>query len=236
MKKTVFFGLNGLDLILWMVSLSVITGSFLLCSADRIGVLVVSLIGASALIFCAKGLPTGQILIILFALVYGWISWEFRYYGEMITYLGMSAPMAVLAAVSWFRNPYEEGKQTVKVRALHKKEFWLIIFLSILVTAFFGVILTLLSTPNLVWSIVSVFTSFLAASLTFLRSPYYALAYSANDLVLIVLWCFASAEDIAYIPMVACFIIFLINDIYGFANWKLMEKQQSQNSVPTSVS
>lgn len=33
--------------------------------------------------------------MVLFSLLYGIISYAFAYYGEMITYLGMTMPMAV---------------------------------------------------------------------------------------------------------------------------------------------
>ena len=55
------------------------------------------------------------------------------------------------------------------------------------------------NTANIVPSTVSVTTSFLAVYLTFRRSPYFALAYAANDIVLIVLWVLASICDARYI-------------------------------------
>jgi nicotinamide riboside transporter PnuC len=78
------------------------------------------------------------------------------------------------------------------------------------------------------WSTLSVTTSFLAVSLTALRSPYYALAYTANDIVLIVLWILASIQDIAYLPMILCFVMFMVNDLYGFLNWRRMRDRQGK--------
>jgi nicotinamide riboside transporter PnuC len=69
-------------------------------------------------------------------------------------------------------------------------------------------------------------TSFIAVYLTFRRSPYFALAYAANDVVLIVMWTMAAAEDMRYLSVVICFLMFLVNDLYGFASWKRMEKRQ----------
>ena len=72
----------------------------------------------------------------------------------------------------------------------------------------------------------SITTSFLAAYLTFQRSSFYALAYAGNDVVLIVLWVLAAMENIAYAPMIACFAMFLINDLYGFVSWRRREQKQ----------
>ena len=77
----------------------------------------------------------------------------------------------------------------------------------------------------------SITTSFLACYLTYLRSPYYALGYSANDIVLIILWILASIKDPANIPMIFCFVMFLVNDVYGFINWKRMSKRQKEENV-----
>ena len=72
-------------------------------------------------------------------------------------------------------------------------------------------------------------TSFLAVYLTFRRSPYFALAYAMNDVVLIVLWILASITDISYLSVVICFVVFFVNDMYGFISWKRMEKRQKLN-------
>ena len=63
--------------------------------------------------------------------------------------------------------------------------------------------------------------------LTYRRNPWYAVAYACNDIILIVLWVLASLEDISYLSVVVCFIAFLANDIYGFINWRSMEKRQA---------
>ncbi len=98
--------------------------------------------------------------------------------------------------------------------------------MSLLVTWVFYYILVYFNTTNVVFSTISVTTSFLASALMMLRDSYYALAYAANDLVLIVLWVMATMESISYVSMIACFSIFFINDIYGYINWSRMKKHQ----------
>lgn len=85
----------------------------------------------------------------------------------MITYLFMSAPIALLKMIEWLRYPYKDTSE---------------------------------------------------AEVADLRSPYYALAYGLNDIVLIVLWIIASMQSVSYIPMAVCFVMFFFNDIYGFYN------------------
>ena len=168
----------------------------------------------------------GQVLTVIFSIFYAIVSMSFQYYGEMITYMFMTAPIAVISVISWIRHPYQ-GKQTeVEVHHISLKEGAVITVLSLVVTAIFYFILKALGNNNLVFSTISITTSFLASALMFRRSPYYALAYGANDIVLIVLWTMASIENPAYIPMIVCFAMFLLNDLYGFFNWSRMKKRQ----------
>ena len=82
-------------------------------------------------------------------------------------------------------------------------------------------------TANLIPSTISVTTSFLAVYLTFRRSALYAVGYAANDIVLIVLWLMATLEDISYLSVAICFLVFFANDLYGFVSWSKMKKRQS---------
>jgi nicotinamide mononucleotide transporter PnuC len=190
--------------------------------------LLASLIGVTSLIFNAKGNPFGQFLMVVFSLLYGIISFSFAYYGEMITYLGMTMPMAVFALVSWLKNPYKGNRAEVKVNTISKIEILLMWALTLIITVLFYFILRHFETANIVPSTLSVTTSFLAVYLTFRRSPYFALAYASNDIVLIVLWVMASISDVRYISVVVCFVAFLVNDIYGYISWQKMKIRQNK--------
>ena len=225
MKKLTNYFSKG-ELILWSSSAGLILISFFLFDRVNFMTLAASLIGTTSLIFNAKGNPIGQALMIVFSLLYGVISYTFSYFGEMITYLGMTGPMALFAFVSWLRNPYNGNHAEVAVNRLGKWELVLMYALTALVTFGFYFILDYFNTANMIPSTLSVTTSFLAVYLTFRRSPYFALAYAANDVVLIVMWTLAAVEDISYLSVIICFVMFLVNDLYGFVSWKRMEKRQ----------
>ena len=220
-----FAGLKKREWALWLISLAVVLTTNLLSGDVHPATAAGTLVGVTALIFLARGDVWGQILTVVFSILYAVTSWQFRYWGEMITYLGMTLPMAVMAIVSWLRNPFEGSNEVAIQRLNRAQKLWCVLW-TIVATAFFGWILYLLDTPNLTISILSITTSFLAAYLTFQRSSFYALAYAGNDVVLIVLWVLAALENIAYAPMIACFAMFLINDLYGFVSWRRREKQQ----------
>jgi len=216
------------ELILWSSSVFLILLSFLLFAGSDPYTMIASIIGVTSLIFNAKGNPFGQLLMVVFSVFYGLISYSFSYFGEMITYLGMTAPMAVIALIAWLKNPYHGNRAEVQVNQIRKKEVFWMLLLSGIVTGIFYFILKYFHTANLIPSTLSVTTSFLAVYLTARRSPYFALLYAANDIVLIILWVLASLHDISYVSVVICFVVFLVNDLYGFVNWLKMQKRQQE--------
>lgn len=215
------------ELALWGGSVVLTLASFVAFDRTNFMTLAASLIGVTSLIFNAKGNPIGQALMIVFSLLYGAISYTFSYFGEMISYLGMTAPMALFALISWLRNPFKGNHAEVAVNRIGKWEYVGMYVLTVVVTLLFHFILDHFNTANIVPSTLSVATSFIAVYLTFRRSPYFALAYAANDAVLIVLWFLAAKENISYLSVIICFVMFLVNDLYGFINWKRMEKRQT---------
>ena len=146
----------------------------------------------------------------------------------MITYLGMSAPMALIALISWLRHPFKGNRSQVEINRIGIKEIPLIFIMTVSVTVGFYFILDALNTANLLTSTLSVSTTFIAVYLTFRRSPFYALAYALNDIVLIVLWIMAINENSNNLSVITCFIMFMINDLYGFINWLKIEKNQKE--------
>ncbi|WP_051536507.1 nicotinamide riboside transporter PnuC [Ruminococcus flavefaciens] len=224
--KQLFSSLTIIDYSIWSAAMLFITVSFLIFDRTNLLTLAASVIGVTSIIINAKGHPLGQLLMLFFAAVYGYFSFSFRYYGEMITYLGMTAPMALFALISWLRNPFKEGNAEVRVNHLSRLEIAFMSLLTMIVTVIFYFILRHFNTANLIPSIVSVTTSFAAVYLTFRRSAFFSLLYAANDVVLIVLWALASITDSSYISVLICFVMFLVSDIYGFVSWLKMKKRQ----------
>lgn len=218
--------LTRTEKIIWTASiLSILVSSLLFPNPDLVSV-ITSALGATALIFVSKGDPLGQLMCIIFGVIYAFISFHLRYYGEMITYVGMTVPSAVWALYTWLKNPYTDRQ--VKVAEMTAKKWMLVVFGGLVASLIMYFVLGFFGTANLIISTVSVATSFMASMLTVLRSPLYALFYAANDVVLIALWVLACIDNIGYLPMVICFIIFLVNDAYGFINWRKMKKIQGE--------
>ena len=224
--KKLIFVLDRRTVTVWLISMAILVLGFLLSGKDYLN-LVTSLIGVTALVYLSKGQPFGQIITIIFSLAYGIVSYRFRYYGELITYVFMSLPSASVATYLWLKYPHKKGESEVKINKMTPKKSLIILVFAPLITLIFYFILKALDTPNLLISTLSITTSFVASMFTFFRSKYYAIAYAVNDVVLIVLWVLATITNITYLPMVICFVVFLLNDLLAFANWSKLELKQS---------
>lgn len=225
-KLTGYF--TKFELYLYSSSVLFILLSFVLFDRANYLSLVSSLIGVTCLTFGAKGNPISHVLTIIFSVLYGVISYSFSYYGEMITYLGMTLPMSAYGLYTWTKNLYKGNKHEVTVSHVSKSVIIKMLVYTALVTLAFYFILKALDTKNLFFSTISVTTSFAAVYLCAKRSPYFALAYALNDIVLIILWTLAAITDISYLSVIICFVVFLINDMYAFINWRRMRKRQEQ--------
>ncbi|MBE6881274.1 MAG: nicotinamide mononucleotide transporter [Ruminococcaceae bacterium] len=212
--------------LLWLCSCIAIITVFIIFDRESFLTLTASLIGVTSLIFSAKGNPAGLVLMVIFSIIYGIISFSFAYYGEMITYLCMTMPMSAYALICWLKNPYGDNRAEVRISSLGKTDFVILPITTLIVTVAFYFILAALDTTNVIPSTISVTTSFVAIYLTARRSPFFALAYASNDIVLIILWILAAMENSSYVSVVICFAVFLINDLYGFINWNRMKKRQ----------
>lgn len=226
--KSFFKSLTPFDYALWGSSVLAILLSYFLCGTREPLSLIGALLGVTSLILIAKGNVIGQFVLVAFSVFYGIVSYLNAYYGEMITYVGMSAPAAIVAIISWLRHPFQGKKTEVKINRIPLWEYGAAFALSGAVTVAFYFILRALGTANLVWSTVSVFTSFFASYLSIRRCPFYAIAYCLNDIVLVVLWALACINDLSNVCMVVCFAAFLFNDIYGFISWHRRGKRQEE--------
>lgn len=152
MKKSALLRyFSKFEISLWVTSVFAICIAFFAVKSTNYLTLLASLIGATALIFLSKGNVIGQILTVVFSIVYGIISYTYQYYGEMITYLGMTLPIVLISVFVWLKNMSNKNFE-VKVNHIAFAEYVFMIILSVGVTVAFYFILKALNTSNLIIS------------------------------------------------------------------------------------
>lgn len=115
---------------LWIASMAVVTVSNFAGGAPDSLTLLATWVGITSLLFAAKGNVWAQILMVAFSILYGILSFRFRYWGEMMTYLGMSMPMAIWSTVTWLRHPSAGGQSGVAIQKLSRRQLTCVLVLS----------------------------------------------------------------------------------------------------------
>ena len=200
------------EIALLTIGVTAVTIAFFLQSEEKNYLsLAASVLGVVAIFLVAKGVIVGQYLSLAFALLYAVLSYFAAYYGECILVAVTMLPSSVFSIITWTKNPSKErGK--VKVNNLSGREFLFLTLATLLITVGVYFLLRALHTEEVFISAVSFVTSIFAAYLLVRRSPFYALAYLLNDVVLIALWSLACLRGEPVLPNVICFCVFLLND------------------------
>ena len=163
----------------------------------------------------------------MYNIVYIILSYTQGFYGEVIIYIFFMTPINIAMIISWLKNKSKQDENIVEVNKVSKKEYIILFIVTLFVTVGFYYLLKALNTSALLISTISLIDSFIATYLLYRRCSNYALSYIVNDIILIGLWSFSLKNNgIAYLPMILSFIVFLVNDIYGFISWKKREKNQ----------
>ena len=225
--KNFFKDWNLFEKIFLVSSILIITICFLLTNDKSILTLLTSIFGILTVLCGAKGLILAPIINIIYNVIYTTISISQHYYGEAIIYIFLMMPINIITIVSWLKNKSKENKNIVKINKIKTKEYICLFITTILLTIGFYFLLKVLNTNELIISTISLVTSIIASYLMLRRSSNYAIAYILNDIILITLWSISVKNNGAkYLPIVITFIVFFINDIYGFTSWKKREKNQ----------
>ena len=225
--KNFFKSWNLFEKLFLLISLIIIIVCYFLGADRNILSLITSILGVITVIFGAKGLVWAPIINLMYNIVYIILSYTQGFYGEVIIYIFFMTPINIAMIISWLKNKSKQDENIVEVNKVSKKEYIILFIVTLFVTVGFYYLLKALNTSALLISTISLIDSFIATYLLYRRCSNYALSYIVNDIILIGLWSFSLKNNgSAYLPMILSFVVFLVNDIYGFISWKKREKEQ----------
>ena len=210
--------------ILLFCSITTILIAGFLCNSTSLTILC-ALIGASCSIEQAKGKIASQFLGLTEAVLYSILSFQNRYYGEVIIYVFIMAPLFISGIISWLHNINKETNTVIK-NELGKKEWFLLSIIAIILFVGLYFLLKCFNTEQLLVSTLSMVTSLFATYLVARRSKYGFIFYILNDIILFILWGLpVIGGQITLIPMLFEPLILFINDVYGWINWNKDENK-----------
>ena len=188
-------------------------------------VMMTSIVGISAAFFIAKGMVLGQFLGILIVVLYSYVSFVNKYYGEVLIYVFIMLPLFIMGIVEWIRNTDKETKIVIP-KKVSKKE-WIIITLIAggggLISFYY---LKAINTSLLVLSVLSIVGNLYGTYLTARRSKLGFIFYIFDDIILFIMWMIpVIGGNLLVLPMIFNPIVNFINDLYGIINWTKTEKK-----------
>lgn len=180
---------------------------------------IVPFIGFFSALNQAKGHVVGQIVGVLLAILYSIMSYNNKYYGEVIIYLIVILPLYLSGIYTWLKNE-DKKSEKVKQNTLPQKEWYSLLGINIVLFIGLYFLLKYFNTNNLLVSTISMNINLTATYLLVRRSKYSFLFYLVNAFILLILWGLPVLNgNILLLPMVFDALLLLINNIYGLHSW-----------------
>ena len=220
--KKLFKDWTKFEIGLLLTSIIVVLGSGIFAKSNLL-VIMSSIAGVSCALTQAKGKVISQFIGLIVVVLYSMVSFQNRYYGEVLIYVFLMFPLFVGGIISWIKNVNKEN-DTVNKNDLKPKEWIVLAIISVVMFVVLYYLLKYFNTDQLLVSTLSMLTVLFATYLVARRSKYGFLFYMANDIILIILWGLPIIYgNLALIPMVCEPVINLINDTYGWRSWNKRE-------------
>lgn len=177
----------------------------------------------------AKGESYAHIIGIPAIFLYAYVSYNAKFYGEVVITLLVLLPLTVGSFFAWLRNKDKDAKNTVIVANANKKEMLAVACSQLIMGIGYYFILQAFKTDFLLVSTFSVMTGVFATYLIMRRNQFSFPAYIINDMVLIILWSYlVLGGQFEYISILLMPIMMLISDTYGAWNWAMLKKSQKR--------
>lgn len=216
----------------WLVVfavLSIVTFAF---SGGGVLGLIASITGMLSVILVAKGRISNYFFGVIQAIIYGYISYTYAIYGEVMLNLMYYLPMNIIGFFIWKKNKVDDSNsingEQVTAKRMTKKEM----IVSVLVVSIAIVLYaTLLSSIN--GSVIGVdsATTILSVYAMILMVKRYAeqwIIWIIVNALSIIMWLIAiSYQGGDDYSMVIMWSAFLVNSIYGYINWMRISKPEA---------
>ena len=209
----------------WLIIFTVINIIVFFYSKDSVLGLIAALTGMLSVILVAKGKISNYYFGIVNVVLYGFISYQSKYYGEAMLNLGYFLPMQLIGLVMWSKNQVNvDEKNEVKTERMKAKEiiFWSTV--SIVGILIYGMILKKIGNAL---PYADAFTNVLSIIAMILMVKRYIEQWAVwilIDIVSIYMWFFIKANYNITIMWTA----YLINAVYGLVNWIILYKKENK--------
>lgn len=211
---------------IWLLAFSIINIYLFFAWHDTVIGLTASLTGMICVVLVAKGKISNYYFGIVNVVLYAYIAWQSKYYGEVMLNALYFLPIQFVGLYYWRINvDRRKTWDDVKIKFLSFTERWAWLLISALGTFFYGLLLKYLGgTLPFVDSSTTVL-SVVAMLLMVKRVTEQWILWIAIDVVSIYMWFYILAQGGNEISMLVMWSAYLVNAVYGFYNWIRMGKK-----------
>lgn len=183
--------------------------------------IIAGIAGVISVVLCAKGRTLFYYIGYIQNFTYVILSYQNHFYGEVIEQFFYIITM-IIGTYIWRKNEQmnEDGTSDVKAKALTIKQWMLSIMFFVVGTLSFGYFLEGIGNAQAMTDSATNVIAVIAQLLMMLRFKEQWIWWLLIDLLCIKMWFVAGN-----LSMVAMYIAWTINCIYGWYNWKKLEKK-----------
>ena len=209
----------------WLIIFTLVNVAVLIYSKEGILGFTASITGMLSVILVAKGKISNYYFGIINVVIYGFISYNSKYYGEAMLNILYFLPMQIIGFMMWRRNNVniDESKE-VKAERMTAKEIILWSVLSGIAVIVYGIILKKL---NNTLPMADSFTTVLSVTAMILMVKRYIeqwIVWIMIDIVAIYMWLFIKSDYNITIMWTA----YLVNAVYGLYNWAKLYRRERE--------
>lgn len=203
----------------WLLVFTILIIGLSLYWQDTLIGVICSLTGIWCVILVAKGRISNYWVGIVNVILYAFISYGYKYYGEVMLNVFYFLPMQFMGAYIWIKNKKPNSKGTVIIKALNNKQrlFWTAV--SVIGVVIYGAVLKTLGGAMPHIDALSTVLSIIAMLLMAFRFFEQWILWIVVDVVTIILWFVVMANGGNDVSILLMWVAYLVNAVYGLYNW-----------------
>lgn len=209
---------------IWLVTFTLTNIYLFYAWHDTLIGLTASLTGMICVVLVAKGKISNYYYGIPNVILYAYVAWQSKYYGEVMLNILYFLPIQFLGIYYWKKNiDKRKTRDDVIIRALSWKArtYWFII--SAISVATYGAFLAYLGGTLPYVDSTSTVLSIIAMILMVQRATEQWYLWIVVDVVSVYMWFYVLAQGGNDISMLIMWTAYLVNAVYGLYNWHRME-------------
>ena len=182
-------------------------------------------------VLSAKGKISNYYFGIIGNIIYVFVSYNSRYYSEVITILLIVLPISIYGLYNWIKGRKNNDSDDVVINKPTRKQILLPILSQVIMSVPYYFMLKYFNNDLLVVSTFGMIVTILAFYFMAKAFTIFHYFFIINAITRLIMWGIPMLRgDFSNTPLFMSNLVYLVNDIYGLINWTKLEKQQTESA------